>query len=310
MRPITPNFNFAHSAGPSSPPETPTHYTFTSATRRQPMKFSHPSPKPNGIIPNGLGPHFSYNRPEDLSPRSTSPSSDSSGSASPPRSESSQRAPSPPSSPIHRQPRLVDKGNFTLEEITDSDLEDYNYNEELIIRPHQYEDAESDRGHIAPEPTPAELDPHLLNDLRGLTAHDCTEDFNDEDQDGSPLDEHEAWVRRNREERRRRRRSSATVQKRSLAQSIGSDTDDEDLQPDHLSVNEAGSSARRLRRKTFNHGGDKRASLIFDDPPPRIPELEEPDSCEEVIEDDSDLDDLRELPYYILEQSMDIDSSS
>ncbi|KAB8293389.1 hypothetical protein EYC80_007709 [Monilinia laxa] len=297
MRPTTPNFNFAQSIGPSSPPETPTHPTFTFATQRQHMNFFHPSPKPNGIIPNGPGPHFSYNRPEDLSPRSTSPSSESSGSASPPRSESSQRAQSPISSPIHRQSRVVDKGNFTVEEITESDLEDYDYIEELIIRPHQYEDAESDRGHTAPTSTPAELDPNFLDDLDDLTTHDCPED-------------HEAWVQRNREERRRRRRSSATVQKRSLAQSIGSDTDDEDLQPDHLSANEAGSSARRLRRKTFNHGGDKRASLIFDDPPPRILELEEPDSCEEVIEDDTELDDLRELPYYVLEQTMDIDSSS
>ncbi|KAA8566149.1 hypothetical protein MFRU_056g00130 [Monilinia fructicola] len=310
MRPTTPDFNFAQSIGPSSPPETPTHSTFTFATQRQQMNFFHPSPKPNGIIPNGSGPHFSYNRPEDLSPRSTSPSSESSGSASPPRSESSQRAQSPISSPIRRQSRVVDKGNFTVEEITESDLEDYDCNEELIIRPHQYEDAESDRGHTAPTSTPAELDQRFINDLRDLTAHDGSEDLNNEDRDSSPLDEYEAWVQRDREERRRRRRSSATVQKRSLAQSIGSDTDDEDLQPDHLSANEAGSSARRLRRKTFNHGGDKRASLAFDDPPPRIPELEEPDSCEEVIEDDTELDDLKELPYYVLEQTMDIDSSS
>ncbi|KAF5874738.1 uncharacterized protein Bfra_004754 [Botrytis fragariae] len=310
MRPTTPNFNFAQSAGPSSPPETPTNSTFTFAPQRPSMNFPRPSPKTNGIIPNGPGPHFSYNRVEDLSPRSTSPSSESSGSASPPRSESSQRAQSPLSSPIHRHSRVVDKGNFTLEEITDSDLEGYDYDEELIIRPHQYEDAESDGGHIAPISTPAELDPHFISDLRDLTAHDCTDASNNEEQDGSPLDEHEAWVQRNREERRRRRRSSATVQKRSLAQSIGSDTDDEDLKPDHISANEAGSSARRLRRKTFNHGGDKRSSLIFDDPPPRIPELEEPDSCEEVLEDDTELDDLKELPYYVLDESMDIDSSS
>ncbi|KAF7945891.1 uncharacterized protein EAE97_004929 [Botrytis byssoidea] len=66
-------------------------------------------------------------------------------------------------------------------------------------------------------PPKRELDPHYISDLRDLTAHDCTDAFNNEEQDGSPLDEHEAWVQRNREERRRRRRSSATVQKRSLA---------------------------------------------------------------------------------------------
>lgn len=310
MRPTTPNFNFAQSVRPSSPPETPTHSTFTFPIQQPPMNFFNLSPKLDGMISNGAGPHFSYHRPEDLSPRSTSPSSESSGSASPPRSESSERARSPLSSPIHRQSRIVDKGNFILEEITDSDLEDYTCDEAFIIRPHQYEDAESDRGHVAHTSTPAELDPRFLDDLRGLTADDPNPTFNSEDQDGSPLDEHEAFVKRNREEKRHRRRSSATVQKRSLAQSIGSDSDEEDLQQDHLSANEAGSSARRLRRKTFNHGGDKRSSLIFDDPPPRIPELEEPDSCEEVIEDDTELDDLKELPYYVLEESMDVDSSS
>ncbi|KAK6605929.1 hypothetical protein H4I96_04391 [Botrytis cinerea] len=296
MRPTTPNFNFAQSVGPSSPPETPTNSTFAFAPQRPSMNFPRSSPKTNGIIPNGPGPHFSYNRVENLSPRSTSPSSESSGSASPPRSESSQRAQSPLSSPIHRHSRVRSRG-LRLRRGT------YNTT-------HQYEDAESDGGHVAPISTPAELDARFLDDLRDLTAHDGTDAFNNEEQDGSPLDEYEAWVQRNREERRRRRRSSATVQKRSLAQSIGSDTDDEDLKPDHISANEAGSSARRLRRKTFNHGGDKRASLIFDDPPPRIPELEEPDSCEEVLEDDTELDDLKELPYYVLDESMDIDSSS
>ncbi|RAL60697.1 hypothetical protein DID88_010015 [Monilinia fructigena] len=280
MRPTTPNFNFAQSIGPSSPPETPTHPTFTFATQRQHMNFFHPSPKLNGIIPNVSGPHFSYHRPEDLSPRSTSPSSESSGSASPPRSESSQCPQSPISSPIRRQSRVVDKGNFTVEEITESDLEDYDCNEELIIRPHQYEDAESDRGHTAPTSTPAELDPHFLDDLHDLTTHDCPK-ITKHGYNGTG------------------RKDVGDVAVPLLYKS-----------PDHLSANEAGSSARRLRRKTFNHGGDKRASLIFDDPPPRIPELEEPDSCEEVIEDDTELDDLRELPYCVLEQTMDVDSSS
>ena len=73
----------------------------------------------------------------------------------------------------------------------------------------------------------------------------------------------------------------------------------------HLDANEAGSSARRLRRKL---AGD-RTSLTFEDPPSIIPEMEEPESCEEVVEHE-DLEDAqgvdRELPYYV--QDMEVDS--
>lgn len=104
---------------------------------------------------------------------------------------------------------------------------------------------------------------------------------------------------------RRRRRRSSGVSKRSHAQSVGSGTDDEDVQPVFQGVNEAGSSARRLRRKV----GEKRGSLIFDDPPPRIDELEEPESCEEVVsfgegEDGGDGDGL---PYWVQEEAMEED---
>ena len=100
------------------------------------------------------------------------------------------------------------------------------------------------------------------------------------------------------------------MQKRSLAQSIGSDTDDEDIQPVFEGANEAGSSARRLRRKV---AGEERSSLIFDDPPERIEELEEPESCEEIVSLDDDDEEGqtqgvdRELPYYV--QDMEVDSS-
>lgn len=124
-------------------------------------------------------------------------------------------------------------------------------------------------------------------------------------------EEREAWVKAKRAQRQRNRRSSGAT-KRTLTQSIGSDTDDEDLQPVTFEANEAGSSARRLRRKV----GD-RTSLVFDDPPPRIDEVDEgPESCEEVveIEEDDDEDDGngqcvdKELPYYRYVQDMDIDS--
>jgi len=64
-------------------------------------------------------------------------------------------------------------------------------------------------------------------------------------------------VKAERERKKWKRRSSGT--KRTLTQSIGSDTDDEDLQPVMLEgVNEVGSSARRLRRKV-----GERTSLIL-----------------------------------------------
>ncbi len=100
------------------------------------------------------------------------------------------------------------------------------------------------------------------------------------------------------------------MQKRTLSQSIGSDTDDEDIQPVTFDANDAGSSARRLRRKVKG----ERISLIFDDPPPRIDEEDEgPESVEEVVEmqeDDDDDMDLRELPYYrYVQQDMEVDTS-
>ncbi|KAM3072159.1 hypothetical protein ACMFMG_008616 [Clarireedia jacksonii] len=297
MRPTTPNYNFAQSAVPSSPPETPTFSSFAFKMRPPFINFSRPRSHANGITPNGTGPHFSYTRSDNLSPRSTSPSSELSSSASPPRSLSSGSPQSPLSSP-RTVPKIVDDGNFTLEEITSSDSDEYDSNdEELIIRPHQYEDAESEK---APSirSVQHELDPNVIRDLRDLDPF-----FNDEQES---LDDREEWVRQQREEKRRRRRSSVTVQKRNFEQSIGSDTDDEDIQPpDHLSANEAGSSARRLRRKV----GD-RMSLVFDDPPPRIPEVEEPESCEEIVDGtDDDPTALKELPYYIFQEDMDLDSN-
>jgi hypothetical protein len=52
--------------------------------------------------------------------------------------------------------------------------------------------------------------------------------------------------------------------------------------------------------------------LIFDDPPARIDELEEPESCEEVVEigEDEVREQLaRDLPYWI-QEDMELDTSS
>jgi hypothetical protein len=322
MRPTTPKFNFAQHAGPSSPPATPTTTDFPPSGKKArrhgianfpdfPSIPSISSTTGGTIIPNGTGTTFSYNRfePLDLSPRSSSPASsvhDSSEADDPhPRSRSASPVESVPDYPpkINTRIKVVEEATFTLEEFRDSDYAAFDSESESIIRPHHYEDAESDHARSARASSPRhEIDPRVINGIRDM---DCGFDPEDED-------DREAWLERMREEKRRRRRSSGSVQKRSLAQSIGSDTDDEDLKPVQFDANEAGSSARRLRRKVAG----ERTSLIFDDPPVgRIEEEEEPESCEELVElgevDESDEDDdrrgIKEMPFYV-QVDMDIDS--
>lgn len=309
MRPTTPNYNFTRQAGPSSPPPTPTTAAFNYKNRRNGIHFPKPNlPDQSGTItPNGNGPNFFYtpsNRPEDLSPRSSSPDSSvraSSSSGSPPHSLSSDTGEPISESPLRKQApvRVVAEGNFTVEEFGESDYEDWDSDDD-VIRPHQYEDAESEKALSVKSVSHNDLDPRVLNGFRNLQCE------NDEDS-------REAWLEALRAEKRRKRRSSGSVQKRTLSQSIGSDTDDEDIQPVTFDANDAGSSARRLRRKVKG----ERISLIFDDPPPRIDEEDEgPESVEEVVEikedddEDSDVNLGSELPYWrYVQQDMDIDSS-
>ncbi len=276
------------------------------------MHFTLPDmPTHNGNIrPNGNGHNFFYtpSNHNNLSPRSTSPDSsnnDSSSSGSVPRSLSSSPAPAPLSEPPPRDnTRIVSEANFILEEFGESDYEGFDSDEESVIRPHQYEDAESERAHsVKSMPHSEQVDSHLADGIKQLHCKP-----NEDDRD--------AWIEAMRAEKRRKRRSSSIVQKRTLSQSIGSDTDDEDLKPVVFDgANEAGSSARRLRRKVKG----ERVSLIFDDPPPRIEEEEEePESVEEVVDCDEDEDDddegpgqrgFRELPYYYV-QDMEVDPDS
>jgi hypothetical protein len=197
--------------------------------------------------------------------------------------------------------RVRSEGNFTIEELRDSDVHFDSDDALSVVHPDHYEDAESDCArdkHV--KPTASDLD-RILAD--GLEKLDCN----------NHSDEREAWVKMDRKQRRNKRLSSGSHHKRTLSQSIGSDTDDEDLQ--QIDANEAGSSARRLRRKT----GD-RASPIFDDPPQMIVELDEPESGDEVArmqvaEPDVDIDveelGLHSLPYYDMDtDSMEVDSES
>ncbi|CAL3969748.1 unnamed protein product [Diplocarpon coronariae] len=307
MRSFTSDYGLVQQAVPSSPPQTPiAGPSFPLKNRRNGMHFAPPelAEKSATIIPNGDGLHFSYtpsNRPTDLSPRSSSPASSthcSDSSASPPRSISSSPVAPFSESPPRPRRNVIAEGNFIVEEFGKSDYEKWDSDEEDVIRPHQYEDAESDRAGSTKSVRRSEIDPRVLHGLQNL--HCETE-----------VDERELWLEAMREEKRRRRRSSGSVQKRTISQSIGSDTDDEDLKPVTFEgANEIGSSARRLRRKTKG----ERTSLIFDDPPPRIDEeYEGPESVEELVElqdseEEAEGGDLRELPYFRYVQDMDVDS--
>jgi hypothetical protein len=252
----------------------------------------------------GQGSQFRYCaslRPEDISPRSSSPSSDFSGS--PPRSLSSEQAESidtPPKFSL-RPSRVVSEGNFTIEEMRDSDMQSDSEDDISVVQPDHYEYAESDMSQGL-RPVSNTIDSSTRSLADDLEKLDC----NNHDE------KREAWLQEQRKLRRRKRLSSGSVHKRTLSQSIGSDTDDEDVQ--QLDANEAGSSARRLRRKT----GD-RTSLIFDDPPSMIVELDEPESDHDsarmqVAEPDVDVDveelGLHSLPYYdYASDSMEVDSN-
>jgi len=187
-----------------------------------------------------------------------------------------------------------------VEEFDQEDYDAFDSDAESILRPHQYEDADSERarstrgsvrGSTKASSPSRELDPNILHGISNLDCSD--EEYN----------AREAWLETQKEMKRRRRRSSG-VSKRSHAQSVGSDTDDEDLLPKMEGINDVGSSARRLRRKVAG----ERGSLIFDDPPACIEELEEPESCEELVSVEEDADGQgvdSNLPYY---QQMDVDS--
>ncbi|KAG9243631.1 hypothetical protein BJ878DRAFT_110378 [Calycina marina] len=321
MTPTSPKFNFAHQAGPSSPPATPTfkkpHFSFP-RNRRQGFKHTFPEPldtHEGTITSTGDGNSFSYNPSYnpfnhldlELSPRSSSPTStiqasyrhddDSDANSIRPHSSSSSVGMQPVSRASNT--RRTTKGDLVVEEFAQEDYEAFDSDAESILRPHQYEDADSERarstrgsnrGSTKAVSPPRDLDPNILY---GISNLDCD----------SEVDEREAWLASERAMRRRKRRSSG-FSKRSHAQSVGSDTDDDDILPKLEGINEAGSSARRLRRKV---AGDK-SSLIFDDPPPRIDELDEPESSEEVLIEEADGEGqnvFRNLPYY---PQMDVDS--
>ncbi|KAF9630816.1 hypothetical protein BFW01_g1378 [Lasiodiplodia theobromae] len=166
----------------------------------------------------------------------------------------------------------VKDGDFDLEEITEDDI-GYDSDAE-VVRPDGFEDAGRNR------------------DDAGIS--ECLEELNCDD-DSVNTDEE---LRRRWE--RKKRRWSTRPFKRTHSQIVGSDTDDADL--DGLGTHEAGSGARRLRRK-LNGGRRERSSLIFED-------LSEADNEEEhgVAPDQEG---LQSLPFWVLQENrMELDSGS
>lgn len=249
--------------------------------------------------------HSRATRPEQLSPRTTSPSSASSMSCSEDSEdpESWNAAGSSPSGPPERRPvpappgpqarigRVVTHTEFIVEEL--SDFGDSDGERPGVIRPCAIEYPESDRSRSTSRNRP-EIDQRMMFNLGNLNCSD--------DSDETDLEEHEyqEFLIKRRAERRLKRMTSGSIGKRTISESIGSDTDLEDIRS-LLGVEEAGSSARRLRRRV----GDRRSLQFTDPPPPRIDELDEPDSSDDGIFIGESL--ARELPYYEY-VSMEVDS--
>lgn len=286
MRASTPDHMFPRTA-PSSPPDTPRAASFvvarSSSASPAPRAKHYPRPSAlgNGTIrATGNGTQFSYvppTRNADLSPRS-SHSSDSSctssASISPPRSLVSVSEADPLSPSARYRKRFAGRNNFTIEEVRESDVD---MDSDGSIRlPDDYSDASSEWApnvSVAPSSTRSASMTSSLPDIAARIATDFSKLACDQEER-----EHEAYMQERRAQRRRNRMSIGSVGKRTITQSIGSDTDDEDITL--FDANDAGSSARRLRRRI----GDRRSSLIFDDPPPRIVECEEHESA---VEDDA-----------------------
>lgn len=189
-----------------------------------------------------------------------------------------------------------DDTNFTVEEL--SDFTDSDDERVGVIRPDYIEYAESNRSRSRSR-NRREIDPRVMYNLNNLTCNAS------DDSDETDLDEAEYrhFLTKRREEKRRRRMTSgSSVGKRTITESIGSDTDREDLKP-WLGTDDSGSSARRLRRRV----GDRRSLQFTDPPPPRIDEMDEPNSSEDEFLISESL--AKELPYYKY-VSMEVDSPS
>ncbi|KAF2834847.1 hypothetical protein M501DRAFT_1020451 [Patellaria atrata CBS 101060] len=251
------------------------------------------SPPLEHIAPIGQGPSFNYTRPQETEKTETqsrpSTPSDYERLSLPEDSEDEKSSQELPASMYHSvQSRMADDADFTIEEITESDAE--NDSETEVVRPDQFEDARSENA------TKRDSGSHtgIVDSFQQLN---CEADSESDEQ--------------TRRYRAKKKRWSAGVFKRSHSQSVGSDSDMEDVEA--LDAHDVGSSARRLRRRV--RGPGDRSSLIFEDMPhPHIVEVSEPESGVDRGPPSlpSDIEDftLDALPFWRVSDPMAIDLDS
>ena len=193
------------------------------------------------------------------------------------------------------------RDNFTISEIRahsrgreECDDEEYSSDEEdglSVLHPSGFSEAasspprrslmgmaaaDSPVPYPSPPPTDHRQQDELADDLENLNC-----DYDRERKREMAEEEHMRWMRYKRRVARAKRMSAGSI-KRSFTMSQGSDTDDEDVRTEAGYESNAGSltgsaaGLRRLRRRTLE--GNNRASLLFDDPPQRIVEQEEPET--------------------------------
>ncbi|KXH39949.1 hypothetical protein CSIM01_10780 [Colletotrichum simmondsii] len=206
----------------------------------------------------------------------------------------------PPVQEIHQEAHIVTatttstvKANFTLEELSDFDPMDQDRSG--TIAPSGFSSPASARSRSR-APPPKGLPPGFTQEMRNLGFDGSSSEGSDNDLDADEA--HREFVRMQRELKMRKRRAhGSSIGKRTISER--SDSDHEDMTP--LDADDVGSSARRLRRR---YGDSHRHSFILfqDPPPPRIDEVEEPESEVEGALFFCDSGTLaRELPYYSIE---------
>jgi len=204
-----------------------------------------------------MGYHFSYTPPQrDRSSDSSSASDDTTNSddeASEPEVASYSEVAASARQTSVRVLAVDDETDFTVEEMSENDM---GYDSDTKpVQPDHIEDAESVKGNQ----DNTEIDNILAQKIKKLNC------------DFSPGQQGFEEAHRRRLRDKRKRWSKGGILKRNHDESIGSGTDDDDIDP--LDAHQVGSSARRLRRRTQGPEDKPRTSLLFDDPPAEIEEL-------------------------------------
>jgi len=188
--------------------------------------------------------------------------------------------------------------DLEIEELSDFDPMDSD--REGALKPNGYEDADSERSRPssrsgagnARNKKPASRFGGLVNSMQNLACGNDSDDEYKGDEDA--LREFMMWQK----ELKRRNRISrgSSIGKRTISER--GDSDHEDLKP--FENGECPMDHRRMKRRL----GERRESIFHDHPPERIPEVEEPNSDEE----EQEFNFARELPYFDIEEIMEVDS--